>query len=50
VIPPPQLSVVILAEVPVNWADQEGGKVGVPRSGPGMVRQLVQTWRRVGRR
>jgi dolichyl-phosphate beta-glucosyltransferase len=39
-----------IAEVPVNWADQNGGKVGVLRSGPGMVRQLLRIWRQVGRR
>jgi dolichyl-phosphate beta-glucosyltransferase len=39
-----------IAEVPVNWADQKGSKVGVLRSGPGMLRQIVRAWRRVGRR
>ena len=39
-----------IAEVPVNWADQKGSKVGVFRSGPGMLLQLLQARRRAGRR
>ena len=31
-----------LVEVPVNWADQPGSKVGVLRHGPGMVWQIVK--------
>jgi len=39
-----------IVEVPVNWADQEGSKVGVLRSGPGMVMQILRARRRIGRR
>jgi len=39
-----------IAEVPVNWADQAGSKVGVLRHGPGMFWQIVQARRRVGGR
>jgi dolichyl-phosphate beta-glucosyltransferase len=39
-----------IAEVPVNWADQAGSKVGVLRHGPGMFWQILQARRRVGRR
>jgi len=39
-----------IVEVPVNWADQAGSKVGVLRHGPGMLWQIVQARRRVGRR
>jgi dolichyl-phosphate beta-glucosyltransferase len=38
-----------IAEVAVNWADQEGSKVGVLSNGPGMLRQLLRARRRVGR-
>ncbi|HEU4370006.1 MAG TPA: dolichyl-phosphate beta-glucosyltransferase [Methylomirabilota bacterium] len=39
-----------IAEVAVNWADQEGSKVGVLRSGPGMLVQIVRArWRVRGR-
>ena len=39
-----------IAEVAVNWADQEGSKVGVLRSGPGMLAQIVRArWRVRGR-
>jgi dolichyl-phosphate beta-glucosyltransferase len=37
-------------EIPVNWADQEGSKVGVLSNGPGMLLQLVRARWRVGRR
>jgi dolichyl-phosphate beta-glucosyltransferase len=39
-----------IVEVPVNWADQKGSKVGVLSSGPGMVMQTLQARRRIGRR
>ena len=39
-----------IVEVPVNWTDQAGSKVGVLRHGPGMLWQIVQARRRVGRR
>jgi dolichyl-phosphate beta-glucosyltransferase len=39
-----------VVEVPVNWADQGGSKVGVLRHGPGMLWQIVTARRRVGRR
>jgi dolichyl-phosphate beta-glucosyltransferase len=39
-----------VAEVPVNWADQAGSKVGVLRHGPGMLWQILLARRRVGRR
>ena len=39
-----------VVEVAVNWADQQGSKVGVLRSGPGMLVQVVQArWRVRGR-
>lgn len=38
-----------IVEVPVNWADQEGSKVGVLSNGPGMVLQLLRARWRVGR-
>jgi dolichyl-phosphate beta-glucosyltransferase len=38
-----------IVEVPVNWADQEGSKVGVLSNGPGMVLQLLRARRRLGR-
>jgi malate dehydrogenase (oxaloacetate-decarboxylating) len=31
-----------IVEVPVNWANQEGSKVGVPKSGPGMMMQILR--------
>ena len=35
-----------IAEVPINWTDQPGSKVGVLRHGPGMLREiLVARWR-----
>jgi dolichyl-phosphate beta-glucosyltransferase len=39
-----------IVEVPVNWADQPGGKVGVLRHGPGMLWQVARASRRVGRK
>jgi dolichyl-phosphate beta-glucosyltransferase len=38
-----------IVEMPVNWADQAGSKVGVIRHGPGMLWQIVRA-RRAGRR
>jgi len=38
-----------IAEVPVNWADQAGSKVGVVRHGPGMLWQIAKAGWRVGR-
>jgi dolichyl-phosphate beta-glucosyltransferase len=38
-----------IVEVPVNWADQAGSKIGVLRHGPGMLWQIVLARRRVGR-
>ena len=39
-----------VAEVPVNWADQPGSKVGVLREGPRMVYEvLAARWRLAGR-
>ncbi len=37
-----------IAEVPVNWADQPGGKVGVLRDGPSMLVQIVVARLRLG--
>lgn len=37
-----------IAEVPVNWADQPGGKVGVLRDGPSMLVQIVAARLRLG--
>ena len=35
-----------IAEVPINWVDQPGSKVGVLRHGPAMLREiLVARWR-----
>jgi dolichyl-phosphate beta-glucosyltransferase len=35
-----------IVEVPINWADQPGSKVGVLRHGPGMLREIVVArWR-----
>jgi dolichyl-phosphate beta-glucosyltransferase len=39
-----------VAEVAVNWVDQDGSKVGVLRSGPGMLVQILRARRRVRRR
>jgi dolichyl-phosphate beta-glucosyltransferase len=39
-----------IVEVPVNWADQAGSKVGVLTSGPGMLLQILRARARVGRR
>ena len=39
-----------VVEVPVNWADQPGSKVGVLRHGPGMLWEIVQARLRMGRR
>ena len=38
-----------IVEVAVNWADQEGSKVGVLTSGPGMLVQILRARRRVAR-
>jgi dolichyl-phosphate beta-glucosyltransferase len=38
-----------IVEMPVNWSDQVGSKVGVIRHGPGMLWQIVRA-RRAGRR
>jgi dolichyl-phosphate beta-glucosyltransferase len=38
-----------IVEVPVNWADQPGSKVGVFRHGPGMLWQIARARRRVRR-
>ena len=38
-----------VVEVPVNWADQPGSKVGVLRHGPGMLREIaLARWRLSG--
>jgi dolichyl-phosphate beta-glucosyltransferase len=37
-----------IAEVPVNWADQPGSKVGVLRHGPRMLREVLSARRRLG--
>ncbi|HBH04385.1 MAG TPA: glycosyl transferase family 2 [Candidatus Rokubacteria bacterium] len=39
-----------VVEVPVNWADQAGSKVGVLRHGPGMLWQIARARWRVRRR
>jgi dolichyl-phosphate beta-glucosyltransferase len=39
-----------IVEVPVNWADQPGSKVGVLRHGPGMFLEVVVARLRAGRR
>ncbi len=39
-----------VVEVPVNWADQEGSKVGVLANGPGMLVQILRARWRMGRR
>jgi len=38
-----------IVEVPVNWADQAGSKVGVLRHGPGMLWQIVRARLRLRR-
>ncbi|MGH7421073.1 MAG: dolichyl-phosphate beta-glucosyltransferase, partial [Candidatus Rokuibacteriota bacterium] len=39
-----------VAEVPVNWADQPGSKVGVLREGPRMIYEVIAArWRLAGR-
>ena len=38
-----------IAEVPVNWADQPGSKVGVLKDGPGMVAQIIAARLRLAR-
>ncbi|HET6369015.1 MAG TPA: dolichyl-phosphate beta-glucosyltransferase [Pseudomonadales bacterium] len=37
-----------IAEIPVNWTDQPGSKVGVFRDGPGMLVQIVAARLRLG--
>ena len=37
-----------IVEVPVNWADRQGSKVGVVFNGPGMLLQLLRARWRVG--
>lgn len=37
-----------IVEVPVNWADQAGSKVGVLTDGPRMLWQIVRARRRIG--
>jgi dolichyl-phosphate beta-glucosyltransferase len=39
-----------IVEIPVNWADQEGSKVGVLRTGPGMLVQILRARWRIRRR
>jgi dolichyl-phosphate beta-glucosyltransferase len=39
-----------IAEVPINWADQPGSKVGVLREGPRMIYEVLAARRRLGRR
>ena len=39
-----------VVEIPVNWADQPGSKVGVFRHGPGMFWQIVMARLHAGRR
>lgn len=38
-----------VVEVPVNWADQPGSKVGVLRDGPRMLREVLAARRRLAR-
>jgi dolichyl-phosphate beta-glucosyltransferase len=38
-----------IAEVPVNWADQSGSKVGVLRDGPRMLLEILRARARVAR-
>jgi dolichyl-phosphate beta-glucosyltransferase len=39
-----------IVEIPVNWADQPGSKVGVLREGPRMIYEVLAARRRLGRR
>jgi dolichyl-phosphate beta-glucosyltransferase len=39
-----------IVEVPINWADQPGSKVGVLREGPRMVYEVLVARHRLGRR
>jgi len=39
-----------VVEVPVNWADQPGSKVGVLREGPRMIDEVLTAGRRLARR
>jgi len=39
-----------IMEVPINWADQPGSKVGVLREGPRMIYEALAARRRLGRR
>jgi len=39
-----------IVEVPVNWTDQAGSKVGVLRHGPGMLWQILRARQKVRRR
>jgi dolichyl-phosphate beta-glucosyltransferase len=39
-----------VVEVPINWADQPGSKVGVLREGPRMVLEVLAARRRLARR
>jgi dolichyl-phosphate beta-glucosyltransferase len=39
-----------IVEVPINWADQPGSKVGVLREGPRMIYEVLAARRRLGRR
>jgi dolichyl-phosphate beta-glucosyltransferase len=39
-----------IVEVPINWADQPGSKVGVLREGPRMVYEVLAARRRLGGR
>jgi dolichyl-phosphate beta-glucosyltransferase len=36
-----------IAEVPVNWTDQAGSKVGVLKDGPRMLAQIIVARRRL---
>ncbi len=36
-----------IAEVPINWTDQPGSKVGILRHGPGMLREILAAHRRL---
>jgi dolichyl-phosphate beta-glucosyltransferase len=38
-----------IVEVPVNWADQPGSKVGVLRHGPGMLGEILKVRLRLRR-
>ena len=39
-----------VAEIPVNWTDQPGSKVGVLGNGPRMLWEIAMARLRVGRR